>query len=297
MEDLQTRLNKISKTTEYRFKPSLVRSILEEFKNQFSKKTSFEQAVEIDKKHQSVYIEYDKIMSIIDEYMDFSKPILKYTATNIVDGYGNIAVSYNGDPYVTLRLALMALRTHNNIIFFSKNYYAINTKIVETLNMIAQKKEYSNKIASVEYEVIDGAIAQNQHFFNLLLYIGDKRSYQALKKKLSIPSKFSGYGFVDVFIENKEFKDILLDINKFANENNININYYDNTSMDETLLFLNKYEITDCFVLLSKNTEMVYKFISEIKAKNIFINKTPFENYKFDIKEEDFIYSKYIMMN
>ena len=108
---------------------------------------------------------------------------------------------------------------------------------------------------------------------------------------------FSGYGFVDVFIENKEFKDVLLDINKYANENDISINYYDNTSMEETLIFLNKYELTDCFVLLSKNTDMVYKFVSEIKAKNIFINKSPFDDYRFDITEEDLMYSKKIIMN
>jgi gamma-glutamyl phosphate reductase len=182
-------------------------------------------------------------------------------------------------------------------VFFSKKYYAINTKIVETLNMIAEKKNYANKIALVEYDVIDGAIAQNQNFFDLMIYIGDKRIYQPLKKKISIPSIYSGYGNVDVFIESKDFKDLLLDMNKYAGENNININYYDNTSMEETLSFINKYDITDCFVVLSKNTEMIYKFISEIKAKNIYINRSPFEEYKLGISEKDLIYSKNIIMN
>ena len=297
MEDLQTRLHKLEKTSEYTFKSNTVKSILEDFKKQISMQDAFNKAVEIDKKRQPVYIKHEKIMSIIDEFINMEKFSLKFTPNNIIDGYGNIAVSYNGDPYLTLRLLLMALRTHNNIVFFSKNFYAINTKMVETMNMIAQKKEYAKKVAIVEYDVINGAIAQNQHFFNLLIYIGDKREYQTLKKKIAIPTIFNGYGNVDVFIENKEFKDVLLDINRFANENNITVNFYDNTLLEDTLEFINKYELTDCFVLLSKNTEMIYKFISEIKSKNIFINKTPFENYKLTINESDLVYSKNIVMN
>jgi hypothetical protein len=131
----------------------------------------------------------------------------------------------------------------------------------------------------------------------LFIFIGDKREYQPVKKKISIASIYSGYGNVDVFIESKEFKELLLNMNKYANENNININVYDNTSMEETLEFINKYDITDCFVVLSKNTDMIYRFISEIKAKNIYINRSPFEDYKLEISEKDLIYNKKIMMN
>ena len=56
-------------------------------------------------------------------------------------------------------------------------------------------------------------------------------------------------------------------------------------------------ELTDCFILLSKNTEMIYKFISELKAKNIYVNKSPFENYKLGITEKDLVYSKNIIMS
>jgi gamma-glutamyl phosphate reductase len=297
MEDLQARLNKLTNVSTYRFKANLIKEILEEFKVQMAKKSNFEQAVKIDEKHHPVYVKHEKIMNIIDEFLQLEKFNVKYTPTNIVDGYGNLAVNYNGDPYLTLKLMLMAFRTHNNIVFFSTKYYAINTKIVETLNMIAEKKNYANKVALVEYDVIDGAIAQNQNFFNLMIYIGNKRTYQQLKRKIFISSLYSGYGDVDVFVESKEFKDLILDMNNYANENSININYYDNTSMEETMSFINKYDITDCFVLLSKNTEMIYKFISEIKAKNIYINRSPFEEYKLGISEKDLIYSKNIIMN
>jgi hypothetical protein len=297
MEDLQAKLSKITNINTYRFKASIVKEILEEFRKQIAKEEFFYQALQIDEKHHPVYVEHSRIMKIIDEFINMDEYVLKYTPNSIRDGYGNIVVAYNGDPYATLRLLLMAIRTHNNIVFFSKRYYAVNTELVETLNMICTKKQYADRIASVEYDVIDNAIYGYHHFFNFLIYIGDKRDFQPLKKKISIPFLYSSYGTIDVFIENKDNKELLLEMDKFAKEHGIRINYYDNTSSDETLRFINKYDILDYFVVLSKNTDTIYKFMSELKAKNIYINKNPFENYKLAIREKEITYSKNIIMN
>lgn len=296
MEDLQTRLNKLTDTSKYRLKANVVKDILEEFKRQMSKKETFKQAIEIDEKHHPVHVSHEKILEMIDEFIALDNLNVKYTPNTIRDGYGNLCVSYNGDPYVTLRLLLMAFRTHNNIVFFSKKFYAINTKIVETLNMIAKKKKYAEKIAMVEFDVIDGVIANLQTFFHKMIFVGDKRDYVQMKKKFVIPTMYAGFGNVDVFIESKEFKELLLDINQFARDNNIKINYYDDTQIEDTLTFINRFELTDCFVLLSKNTDLIYKFISEVKAKNIYINQNPFENYKLNITEKELTYKKNIVM-
>lgn len=296
MEDLKTRLDKLTDTSKYRLKANLIIEILEEFKKQMSKQETFDQALAIDEKHHPIHITQEKILKIIDEFLGIEKVNVKYTPNTIVDGFGNLAVSYNGDPYVTLRLLLMAFRTHNNIVFFSKKYYAINTKIVETFNMILSKKGYAQKIALVEFDVIDGVIANLQTFFDRMIFVGDKRDYVQIKKKFVIPTIYAGFGNVDVFIESKEFKELLLDMNSYSRENNIKINFYDDTQIEDTLTFLNRFELTDTFVLLSKNTDLIYKFISEIKAKNVYINTNPFENYKLNITEKDLVYKKNIMM-
>ena len=149
----------------------------------------------------------------------------------------------------------------------------------------------------VEFNVIDVILANLQTFFNKMIFVGDKRDYVQMKKKFVIPTLYSGFGNVDVFIESKDFKNLLLDINQYSMENNIKINYYDDTQIEDTLTFINRFELTDCFVLLSKNTDMIYKFIYEVKAKRIFINKNPFIDYKLDIKEQDLIYTKNIIMS
>lgn len=296
MEDLQARLSKLTDTSKYRLKANSVKEILEEFKKQMTKKDTFNQAVAIDEKHHPVHVNHEKILEIIDEFINIDNLNVKYTPTTIIDGYGNLCVSYNGDPYVTLRLLLMAFRTHNNIVFFSKKYYAINTKIVETLNMVAKKMNYAEKIAMIEFDVIDGIIANLQTVFDRMIFVGDKRDYVQMKKKFVISTIYAGFGNVDVFIESKEFKNLLLDINQFARDNNIKINYYDDTQIEDTLTFINRFELTDCFVLLSKNTDLIYKFMSRVKAKNIYINKNPFDDYKLNITEQDLIYTKNIKM-
>lgn len=145
MEEIKVRLNKLTDVSKYRLKSNIIKEVLEEYKINISKKSTFEQAVSIDQKHHPVYVNHEKIVNIIDEYLNLEKINVKYSPNSIIDGYGNIAVSYNGDPYLTLRLLLMSLRTHNNIVFFSKKYYALNTKLVETLNMIIEKKGYARQ--------------------------------------------------------------------------------------------------------------------------------------------------------
>lgn len=202
---------------------------------------------------------------------------------------------YNGNPYVTLTLALEALITHNNIVFFSKNYYAINSSIIQVLNKICQKLNYAQMPLLVEYDDIE-EIVQNQSLFDLVIYVGDKREFIPLKKRLVIPTIFNGYGYIDVFVESKDYKDILLDIENYSIKNNVVINYFDNTSYEETINYINKYEITDCFVLFSKNTDLIYKFMSQMRVKNFYINKNPFENYEFRLDEKKLTYNKKIFM-
>ena len=294
MENLQERINKLVKNSEYRFKADVVKNILSEFKTEF-KKSNFEKAVLIDKKKHPVFINFDKMSQIIDCQINNNKFSVKFTPENIVDGYGNIVVAYNGNPYITLKLALMALRTHNNIIFFSQKYYAVNSIIIQTLNNVCKKLKYTDEIGLIEFSEID-KIVPNQFLFDLMIYIGDKREFQKIKRKISLPVIFDGYNYVDVFVESKDFKEVLLDIDKFANQNDIIINYFDNTSHEETFSFINKYEISDCFVLLSKNTETIYKFMSHIKVKKFYINQNPFENYEFEFDEKDLVYNKKIFL-
>lgn len=86
MENLQNKINKLTKTSNYRFNFELVKEILNEFKKQYTEKI-FEKAIEIDKKHHKVNIKYEKISGTVDSKINTSKNILKFTTENIIDGF------------------------------------------------------------------------------------------------------------------------------------------------------------------------------------------------------------------
>lgn len=284
--------------TEYNFKASKVEKILEKFSILVEKnKSSFDNAIRIDSKKNNQKIEFDRIIQFINEYKK-DMPILPFfSAQKIKDGFGNIAVMYNGDPYVTLKMLISSLRTHNNVVFFTNNFKALNNLLIESINIVTKELHYTERIAVLQTNFSKNDIIKKQNCFNLLVYVGSKRDFQAINKQLNIPSVFRGYGFIDVFIEDKSFKETLLDIDDFAYENNIKVNYFNNTDVDETIEYINKYNLNDCFAVFTKNTELAYKFINSIKSKNIFINTNPFVNYSFDLNENQLVYTKNISMN
>ena len=203
---------------------------------------------------------------------------------------------YDGNPTITLKLLISSLRTHNNIVFFTKNYLEINMLLIEVFNMISNECKYTAKFASLQTKFSNNEIIKKQNLFDMVIYVGDKRSYQSVQSKLRIPSIFNGYKIVDVYIEDKSFKEVLLNLDKHAYANAIQVNYFDKTNIDDTINYINKYNLNDCFVVFTKNSEIAYTFINSLKCKNVFINKNPFIDYEFDINENQLVYTKHIKM-
>lgn len=281
----------------YNFKASTIEKIIDKFCIFIDKSPeSFEKAIEKDLQKNRVKTDLERLKNIANTYKrDF--PLLpSFSSTLIKDGFGNLCVMYDGSPYVTLKLLISALRTHNNIIFFTKNYLEINNLLVEVFNMISNDCKYTNKFASIQSTFSNNEIVKKQNLFDLVIYVGDKRAYQSVQKQLRIPSIFNGYKVVDVYIEDKSFKEVLLQLDKHAYTNSIQVNYFDKTDLNDTINYINKYNLNDCFVVFTKNSEIAYTFINSLKCKNVFINKNPFVDYEFDINENQLVYTKHIKM-
>ena len=297
MKKIPNPIANLKSHTEYNFKVAKIEKILEKFSILIEKnKNSLDNAIKKDAKTNNQKIEFDRIINIVKNYKK-DMPILPFfTSKTIKDGFGNIAVMYNGDPYVTLKMLISALRTHNNVVFFTNNFKTLNDLLIESINIVTKELNYTERIAVLQTNFSKNDIIKKQNCFNLLVYIGSKRDFQAVNKQLNIPSVFRGYGFIDIFIEDKSFKDTLLDIDDFAYENNIKVNYFHDTDILQTIDYINKYNLNDCFAVFTKNSDLAYKFINSIKAKNIFINTNPFINYEFDLNENQLVYTKNISM-
>lgn len=281
----------------YNFKPSTIEKIIDKFCVFIEKSPeNFEKAIEKDSKTNKIQTNVEKLKSIAKSYKRDFPMLPVFSSTTIKDGFGNLCVMYDGNPYITLKLLISALRTHNNIVFFTKNHLELNNLLVEIFNMIANDCKYVTKFASIQNKFSNNEIVKKQNLFDLVIYIGDKRAYQSVQKQLRIPSIFNGYKVIDVYIEDKSFKEVLLQIDKHAYANAIQVNYFDKTNLEDTINYINKYNLNDCFVVFTKNSDIAYTFINSLKCKNVFINKNPFVDYEFDINENQLVYTKHIKM-
>ncbi|MBR3696925.1 MAG: hypothetical protein IKM97_01430 [Clostridia bacterium] len=288
--------NTIKPHSTYNFKPKTVEKIIEKFCMFIDKSPeNFEKAIKEDLKNNKIETNIKKLINIARTYKKNLPVLPTFTSTTIIDGYGNLCVIYDGNPYITLKLLISALRTHNNIVFFTNNYFNTNTILIESFNMISKESKYVKNFAKIQRNYFNKEIIKKQNLFDLVIYIGDKRSFQTVQSKLRIPSIFNGYKIVDVYIDDKSFKNILLQIDKYAYYNSIQVNYFDNTKLEDTINYINKYNLNDCFVVFTKNSELAYTFINSLKCKNIFVNKDPFMEYEFDIDENQLVYTKNII--
>ncbi len=281
----------------YNFKASIVNEIINKFGIFIEKSPeNFEKAIEKDLEKNKIKTDLENLKNIAKTYKQNFPLLPNFTSTQIKDGFGNLCVMYDGNPAITLKLLISSLRTHNNIVFFTKNYIEINTLLIEVFNMISNDCKYVAKFASLQDKFSNNEIIKKQNLFDLVIYVGDKRAYQSVQNKLRIPSIFNGYKVVDVYIEDKSFKEVLLNLDKHAYANDIKVNYFDKTDLDDTINYINKYNLNDCFVVFTKNSKIAYKFINSLKCKNVFINKNPFVDYEFDINENQLVYTKHIKM-
>ena len=282
----------------YTFKAQTVEKIINNFCVFIEKSPeNFEKAIKEDLKTNKIETSVEKLLEIAKTYKRDYPILPSFSSSIIKDGFGNLCVIYDGNPYVTLKLLISSLRTHNNIVFFTKNYFQTNTLLIEIFNMISKDCKYANQFASIQNRFSNNEIVKNQNLFDLVIYIGDKRAYQSIQKHLRIPSIFNGYKVVDIYIEDKSFKEILLQIDKHAYYNAIQVNYFNQTNIEDTIAYINKYNLNDCFVVFTKNSEIAYTFINSLKCKNVFINKNPFVDYEFNINENQLVYTKHIKMN
>ena len=139
MKNIPNPISNLKNHTEYNFKASKIEKILEKFSILIEKnKISFDNAIKKDSKSNNQKIEFDRIINIVKNYKKDMPILPSFAAKTIKDGFGNIAVMYNGDPYVTLKMLISSLRTHNNVIFFTNNFKTLNDLLIVSINIVTR---------------------------------------------------------------------------------------------------------------------------------------------------------------
>ena len=155
--------------------------------------------------------------------------LINFSKTSIKDGLGSICAKYNGNPFITIKLIILAIRTHNQIYLLTNNYMNTNEFLVSILDKLLVETGYCKKILKV-ISLSDFEFFKYQKEFDALVLVGSKNEYLSLLPQIKIPLIFQNYGSLYICVDsnlNTKLKDILLDIDHFAFENDIELNYID----------------------------------------------------------------------
>ena len=239
--------------------------MIEQIKERFLKeKQGIYEAISRDYKSNDLKVDYNQLLDVFNKT---SKEELKKDNKQKV-----ITVVYNGNPCITLELALMGIINNTNLILISDNIMNnLNNQIIDIMKSIIE--EMNLKIIIKWYPDGDiDKISEIENIANKVVFLGDKRIYRKLKNKVNIPIIYNGYGSIIIYTDNQdEFEAEIYDIKDYAIENNISVNIY-NDEIDEDIEYINKDGINHISIIFSNDTSKIQKFKEKVQSDYILVN-------------------------
>lgn len=228
---------------------------------------------------------YSKLLEIIGQVSNEKWCMEKNSKTTIIYGVGNLGVVCNGNAQILLYLCLKALKTHNNITFFETfDVRKTSNYIINKLQQIVKSNGYSAKINLIELNKLKD-ISNYESKINKFICVGDFENYKLLKLNVNKEIIYNSYGTISLYMDDKSLESILLEMDDYVFENNLKLNLYTNEDVEDVINYINLSGEDYCSVIFSKDIEKVKKFISKVDSNMIYINKNPFQNYKFEIED------------
>lgn len=257
-------------------------------------KSILQKAFDLDLKEWEFQVDLNKMLEIVDSFKD-KEYLPKFSKEKIVDGFGKIALVSNQNPYLILNFILSALYTNNKVeVVLENKLQATNRVMVETIKKVLAEKGAEEDTVSYLELVNSDEIVSKQDNYDLIYYFGNKEAYLSFIKRMHVDTRFEEFGEINVYFDSEDFKEQMLEINRWAyfNEYKVNIRKDDiNKVISEFNMHNNISKLT---VIFSKNIENVAKFSKEIKSEKIFVNINPVELYKTEIDPKKLVYTKII---
>lgn len=251
--------------------------MIEQIKEKFLKeKQGIYEAISRDYKENDFEIEFDKFLSVFNRITKG-----KYNEEPKV-----ITGIYNGNPYITLELAIKAIINNTNLILISENIMInLNNQIIDIMKSIIEEMNLRIIIKWYPDGDID-KISKIENITNKVVFLGDKRIYRKLKSKVNIPIIYNGYGSIIIYTDAQdEFEEEIYDIKDYAIENNISVNIY-NGEIDEDIEYINKDGINHISIIFSNDISKIEKFKEMVKSDYILINSTEINNIPLKLSSD-----------
>lgn len=290
--------------------------------NQISKvikdnKEIIKQANEIDKKNNNGFLmDFNVIDNILEnlskEDILYGKVVLqqKDDDKKIIYGkeildYGNIVVINDGNPYVTIEMALRNIMAGNTTIFSNKGYmYGTNQLLIQMIQAVLEQFNISKSLIQLAITEDFTEILSNYANIDLVVCIGDHDLQNQILSKSKNKTIISGYENFDLYIDDITHADFInkimnlgLNIQMYVNDN-IKSNYPDAikvNDIDEAIAQINYIGNRYAASIFTTSEANASEFIKKVKSKIVTVNTSPTIERMIDINQADLVNEKTII--
>lgn len=272
-----------------------IEKIINDFENEFEKNImDILDSINKDYKKYNLKINTEELREQIQEIKQQPIYITETVETNcIVDGIGNIVAIFNGKPNITLSMILNAIKTHNRMLLCADNKFETSEIIVRIMKNVLKNNNQSELIIDINEGYQE--VFSSQEYIDKIIFIGSKYEYNNIRKKLYVDIEHNGYGYITLFYDNDDCITSIQNMKMYALNNLIELEIY-HGEIQEDIERINYLKLNDTVVIYSKDKNSIIKWIVEIKAEKIYVNKNPLAKYKFEISQKSFIKNKKIML-
>lgn len=249
----------------------------------------FHNCIEQDNEKFFEKFEFSKLLTAVERINKESWIMEQNTKNKIYCGIGNIGVCHKCNADVILYLILKALKTNNNIVFFEgDDIHQTTQKLIDIANEESKKTKYKVNFEVVKYNKIS-EFSNDVNNFNMFIFINELDKYLDFLARNQNDMKIicSNYGTMDLYLDQKDLKDTLLQIDDYVYRNNIELELYKNESVREVVKKINIRRNNYCAVIFTKNKDDAYYFLENVKAEKVFVNRNPSTEYEFELSDKE----------
>lgn len=218
---------------------------------------------------------------------------------------GNVVVVTDGNPYITLEMALRNILAGNTVIIVNNGYmFGTNHLLIDIIHAVFEQFNVNkNLIQLFVTEEYDG-ILNNFANIDLVVCVGNHSLQQTVLNKSRNRTLISGYENFDLYIEDIKHLDFL---NKIINTGlNIQVYIKKDTKidcpnailvddLDEAIAQINYNGNKYSSSIFTDSTDNASKFIKEIKSKITTVNTSPTIERIFDFEQKNLVNEKIII--
>ena len=219
---------------------------------------------------------------------------------------GVLLVIFDGNTYTMLEMIILGLLTHNTMIFTYNGYMGgTNGLLLGLVQAVLEKEKLDEKMFQHSLTIRTTDFFNNFKSINKTVIIGDDELINKYLKECRTESIISGYKNYDLYIDSLRDIEIIKQIlNQKTNINlyiNSNIDYQKENAIivsdiDEAITTINYNSSKYSSAIFTEDNDNASKFINRINSKYVMVNTSPTIEQSLDIKQEDLLKEKTIII-